>query len=239
MKFPSDMCRRLGLVGSDNGLICLSLKTEYNGVISAHRNKLANNESLCICNPITRELVTLPGTLKIVDGVHVLAGFSYHPLTNEYKVVRICYAGNPESPSYKGHAEVYTIGSGCGWRSVGETDFKHKYIGEPTCVCVNGALHWLSDDSVDIMVFDLAEEKFHLLHAPIEEIHDFRRIYVMRRCLCYEYYDHSDELLRLCFLEKNNEEEDIISSYYVNAQYYKSWSWNKEFTVLPNRFPTK
>ncbi|XP_026418513.1 F-box protein At3g07870-like isoform X1 [Papaver somniferum] len=227
MKFPADRCvkRIQGLVGSDNGLICLSLKLppEYS-VIPAYQNKVAHspNETLCICNPITREFVTLPGILidkkrSVDDGVHIVHGFGYHPLTNEYKVVRICYVGDrkSKSPSYRGQAEVYTIGSGCGWISVAETNLRPRYIGDPTGVCVNGALHWICDDSANIMVFDLATEKFHFLSAPTEQIHDARRIYVMRGCLCYVCYDPTDKLLRLYFLKK----------------YYKSWSWKREFTI--------
>ncbi|XP_026428880.1 F-box protein At3g07870-like [Papaver somniferum] len=224
MKFPADRCvkRILGLVGSDNGLICLSLKLppEYI-VIPAYQNKVAHSpETLCNCNPITREFVTLPGILidkkrSVDDDVHIVHGFGYHALTNEYKVVRICYVGDRKTPSYRGQAEVYTIGSGCGWRSVAETNLRPRYIGDPTGVCFDGDLHWMCDDSANIMIFDLATEKFHFLIAPTEQIHDARRIYVMRGCLCYEYYDPTDGLLQLWFLKK----------------YYKSWSWRIEFMI--------
>ncbi|XP_026415927.1 F-box protein At3g07870-like [Papaver somniferum] len=227
MKFPIGAS---GVVGSENGLGCLKARTRYNGIPEYMRP----DEPLNICNPITREFVTLPRILidekKTIDGVHIVYGFGYHPFINEYKVVRICYIGDEKSPSFEGKVEVYTLGSGSGWRNVGETKYflGRRVGGNKSGVCVNGALHWLCDDSANILAFDLVHEEFHLLPTPIKQKFFFGRIFVARRCLFLEYYDdgHSE---KLCFLKKNNhEDDDNDSSCHMNEQYYKSWSWNRE-----------
>ncbi|KAI3960920.1 hypothetical protein MKW98_019121 [Papaver atlanticum] len=237
-KFPASVCG--GLVGSDNGLICLSVKTKYNAnPVFGNKYKVDTpDEPLYICNPITREFVNLPPLLidekKSVDGVHVVHGFGYHPLTNKYKVVRIFYVGNGKSPSFKGQVEVYTVGSGSGWRSAGETNYSlgSDYFANPTGVCVNGTLHWLSDKFRDIVAFDLVYEKFHLLRTTTAWKRCPRRIFVARHCLCLEYiYGNSLDYL---LLKKNKEEEDS-SCYHMNEQrYYISWSWIEEVTMPSN-----
>ncbi|XP_026415934.1 F-box protein At1g53790-like [Papaver somniferum] len=205
IKFPADIC---GVVGSDNGLICLTVKTKYKGIPTLDYRTLDDpDEPLYTCNPITKECVTLPGksinNTKCVGGVSIAHGFCYHPL--------------------------YTLGSGRGWRSAGELNcfLRPKYLRGPPGVCVNGALYWICQESGSIVGFDLGDEKFHFLPVPVEMLYRTRRIFVMRRCLCYEYSDGSS--LEVWLLRKNKEEDS--SSHHMNEQYYKSWIWNKEFKI--------
>ncbi|XP_026419941.1 F-box/kelch-repeat protein At3g06240-like [Papaver somniferum] len=122
-------------VGSCNGLICLH-----------------NIGVFIIWNPITKEYAVLSGfTLKCV-----YYGFGYLASTNEYKVVRI---NDPESNSPDTlEMEVYTLGSGNGWRNVGKLNCRTSSarIG----VLANGALHWIARGKKRrIMSFDLVDEK--------------------------------------------------------------------------------
>ncbi|KAI3960953.1 hypothetical protein MKW98_019154 [Papaver atlanticum] len=232
IKFPADVCG--GLVGSDNGLICLSVKTKYNG-IPAYKFQLVDSpdEPLYICNPITREFVNLPRILidekKSEDDVHIVHGFGYHPLINEYKVVRVSYIGsaNKLTPR-RGLVEIYTLGSGSGWRYAGETDYYlgSDYFANPGGVCVNGRLHWLSDEFQDIVAFDLVDEKFQLLRTPTAQNRCPRRIFVAGHCLCIEYI--IGDSLRYSLLKKNKEEDNGSSCHMNEQRYYKSWSWNTE-----------
>ncbi|KAI3894780.1 hypothetical protein MKX03_023575 [Papaver bracteatum] len=232
LKLPADVWGEIG--GSDNGLICLTIRTKYNG-IPAIGTTHSPNEPLYVCNPMTREFVNLPRILidekESNDGIHIVYGFGYHPIINKYKVVRIFYVGNPKNPTFKGHVQVYTLGSGSGWQSTGETDYylwPEKYnVGDPVGVCVNGALHWPCAESADIVAFDLADEEFHLLPTPSTQI-GLRRLFVNRRCLCLEYFNLTSSL-ELWFLKKDNS-----SIYNGKEQYYKSWSWNRgELRVAP------
>ncbi|XP_026432328.1 uncharacterized protein LOC113329701 [Papaver somniferum] len=89
--------------------------------------------------------------------VQVLSGFGYDPRTNEYKVVRIVYTLNNH-----GEIQVYTLGSGNGWRNKGIVD---SYFNSIYGVFANGALHWLDSSQKKIMAFNLSDENFHVLPA--------------------------------------------------------------------------
>ncbi|KAI3917763.1 hypothetical protein MKW98_021525 [Papaver atlanticum] len=96
----------VAIVGSCNGLICLS---------KFHRGI---SDPIHICNPNTGEYVNLPEYTIHKGRCFAAFGFGYvHSVTNDqYKVVRIIYGG-----SYyyqKGEVQVYTIGSGSGWRTI-------------------------------------------------------------------------------------------------------------------------
>ncbi|XP_026428372.1 uncharacterized protein LOC113324265 [Papaver somniferum] len=84
------------LVGSCNGLVC-------------YRIPFSDKRGFYVCNPMTKEYVYLLEekpfrSLK-------LSGFGYLPSSNEYKIVRIYSDGK---------IQVYTLGSGSGWRDKGE-----------------------------------------------------------------------------------------------------------------------
>lgn len=135
------------LVGSCNGIICLSvLKDGF-------------QEPILICNPITGEYLYLKGFKENngswVNSIH--GGFGYIPQTKEYKVVRIIYSNG----SSRGAIQGYTLGAGSGWRNKGvimpRLDSLHG-------VYFDGAIHWLGGmNGKEIMVFNLSEEKFHVL----------------------------------------------------------------------------
>ncbi|XP_026378860.1 putative F-box protein At3g52320 [Papaver somniferum] len=98
------------LVGSCNGLICFAEPRRRNVRDPIH-----------ICNPITRECVYLKGfneNIQYKSTWSIHSGFGYSPLTNEYKVVRIlCYDSRDHGAI--GQIQVYTLGSGDGWRNKG------------------------------------------------------------------------------------------------------------------------
>ncbi|KAI3860582.1 hypothetical protein MKX03_007933 [Papaver bracteatum] len=109
----------VGLVGSCNGLICLSSKRRYNKPVNITYHNSTYDESIYIYNPIIGEVMSIRSNNNKKYTVH---GFGYHPLTNEYKVVKNYFDEPPYSgkPPYKGQVEVYTLGSGSGWRNKGE-----------------------------------------------------------------------------------------------------------------------
>ncbi|KAI3876437.1 hypothetical protein MKX03_028940 [Papaver bracteatum] len=151
-------------------------------------------------------------------------GFGYHPLTNEYKVIRVSYNGTIYS--YKGHVEVYTLGKCGGWRSKGETNFglRHNYAS----IFANGARHWLHVRSEDIVAFDLADEEFPLLQTPRNDMLEptGRSLHIISGCLCLVAESFCSGMWNwdLWFLKKN---KDVNSS-------YKSPCWSKEYTMNVN-----
>ncbi|XP_026401774.1 uncharacterized protein LOC113297474 [Papaver somniferum] len=107
---------------SCNGLVCLN---------GCYDNEGKNYEPVYICNPITREFVYLRAFKRSGRGKRLLTGFGYVSKTNEYKVVRLFkLLKEPDSV----HVEVYTLGSGKGWRNLG----KKFDIGLDSFVSVRG-----------------------------------------------------------------------------------------------------
>ncbi|XP_026390891.1 putative F-box protein At1g32420 [Papaver somniferum] len=154
-------CEAYILIGSFNGLIC----------IYGSRPTIPDASGPAIIfNPVTKEFIVLPDfdcypeyDIKGENSrrcYHLACGFGYLAGTNEYKVVRICdYAGEPKVVE----VEVYTVGSGKGWRRVGKFDFGFRFNPhwEHTHgVFLNEALYWKNTDGGMIVVFDLAGEKY-------------------------------------------------------------------------------
>ncbi|XP_026426084.1 F-box protein At3g07870-like [Papaver somniferum] len=100
------------VIGTCNGLICFSENYCFDIL-----------EPSYICNPITGEYVNIPRVIKrdnIVDYSElIVCGFGYHLSTNKYKIVKIHYT----ETTHLGRVEVYTIGSGSGWRETGTTSY--------------------------------------------------------------------------------------------------------------------
>ncbi|MCL7035275.1 hypothetical protein MKW94_022326 [Papaver nudicaule] len=137
------------MVGSCNGLVCLG------------RYYHQRVDPIYIFNPATGEYVILP-KLIIPEGSsfpRIARGFGYVPSTNEYKVVRIFY---PDYKSPTGHVQVYTLGSGCGWRTKTAPFPEVDY--EVPASFVNGSLYWY--DELKVYAFDLAKEEMRMVPSP-------------------------------------------------------------------------
>ncbi|XP_026384842.1 F-box protein At3g07870-like [Papaver somniferum] len=150
------------LVGSCNGLVCTFQLQNF------------MMDPICICNPLTREYVHLPQLVVKKENIHLdfiritrkqvnmheHVDLVYVRSTNEYKVVRIQYLGFKQ-----GNVEVYTLGSGCGWRVTGTVSYRVRatlFGGVGTYT--NDAIYWVS--SKNVVAFDLDDEEFRLLTAP-------------------------------------------------------------------------
>ncbi|XP_026390404.1 F-box protein At3g07870-like [Papaver somniferum] len=149
MRLNPDPFRYYNFTGSCNGLVCLN---------GGHDNEWVIYEPVYICNPITRECVYLPGIGRTDDRAgRLLTGFGYVSETNEYKVVRMCEL--LKEPNFL-HVEVYTLGSGEGWRNIGKKfDKSPGLFDSRNGVFVNGALYWVLVDGI-IVAFDLVTESF-------------------------------------------------------------------------------
>lgn len=112
-----------------------------------------------VCNPITRECITLPELdrsiyYRLVDSMS--GGFGYVASTNEYKVVRIYTLWGEREFA---QIEVYTLGSGKGWRNAGKINNDSGYIATRNAVFVNGFVYWDLGNGIT-GAFDLADETF-------------------------------------------------------------------------------
>ncbi|KAL2524831.1 F-box protein [Abeliophyllum distichum] len=101
----------------------------------------------------------------------------FHPVTKEYKVIKIVYyrsAYNLEKPSHfqrltyinsrKSDVQIYNLCTN-EWRSLGEAPYRLEKKSSPG-VLVNGRLHWMSQWGRYILSFDLAEDSFQEIPIP-------------------------------------------------------------------------
>ncbi|CAL5381161.1 unnamed protein product [Camellia sinensis] len=152
--FPNHT-RDLHLIGSINGLLCLSQTLHF------HQRIL-----LLLWNPATILFKSLPPpTIQIAPRFLQLSlgfGFRFHSTTSssDYKVVRIV--------SFKSHTrvEVYSSISDC-WREIQVMDLRF-YIHKLSCeVIVNGAPYWLlstaSNHYLCFTWFDVQNDAFVML----------------------------------------------------------------------------
>ncbi|XP_026440668.1 F-box protein At3g07870-like [Papaver somniferum] len=214
------------VVGSCNSLICFSVA-----------NRFGVHEPSYICNPVTGEYVNFP-RLNVKGESEfdaMVCGFGYHPSTNKYKIVKLCYVRNQPL----GQVKVYTLGSGTGWRDMGETTCSLRPTGEtfrgiinhrsPFGTLANGALHWINEEN-KIVSFDLANENVYLLPSP-----PFDRPILMGDCLklvspggrlCFVHSTQAG--IDMWFLKKKGES---ISSDMNEQDDYDSLNWIKDFSI--------
>ncbi|OVA10577.1 F-box associated domain [Macleaya cordata] len=203
------------MIGSCNGLICFSVPRW--GTIDDH---------VYICNPVTREYKRL--TDKSFERVAVVNGFGYDPSSNEFKIVRIYLCEL---------VQVYTLGSGSGWRNIGTTNYSLDYYVHPRSpmgVLVNGALHWLEYRKWRIVAFDLADEEFHVVPSPpclAVGYTDYMNCFQLRklgRCLCVVHQARSKRV-DIWSLKKTKNNTNTCNT--KEQEYEESWTWSREFSI--------
>ncbi|KAG6515428.1 F-box protein At3g07870-like [Zingiber officinale] len=143
------------LVGACNGFLCFAS---------------ADHDCVLICNPITKEFVTLPKSTRHSPLPLVTAyGFGFDSASEKYKVVRLSYSKEPgedDNVNQKVSAEVCTVGVTGSWRPV--PDFLQPPYGLP--VYASGFLHWAVHPfffgPARIVSFDLGKEESVITHHP-------------------------------------------------------------------------
>ncbi|KAL7185938.1 hypothetical protein ACSBR2_027819 [Camellia fascicularis] len=138
------------VIASCNGLLCLS-NSFY-------------DDPVYIYNPFTRVYKELPKSRQF-DDQELVFGFGFHPVNNEYKIVKITLFQNQRG---RPEVQVYTLGS-TNWRTTGKVSSRLEW--QELEVLVNGRLHWLTPcrsqySSRSIVSFDLADEQFRGVPRP-------------------------------------------------------------------------
>ncbi|XP_026397712.1 F-box protein At3g07870-like [Papaver somniferum] len=223
------------IIGSSNGLICLSIPTD--GKFGAF------SDPLYICNPVTREYILLPiCNEKCQQGRNVF-GFGYNDKTNEYKVVRIYYES--EEHTEPGQVQVYTLGAGTGWRNKGEIAYASQTNNSHSPgMNADGEVYWLhqgmprtergKSNTGRVVAFSLANEMFRLLPTPPYyttlpsclkmAVFVYYQIQVLGGCLCFIHKKGYDTINVWSFKKRNdccscssNEKEEDSSNWSLAA----------------------
>ncbi|KAI3952871.1 hypothetical protein MKW98_005098 [Papaver atlanticum] len=203
------------VIGSCKGLICFS-----------ENYRFYVREPSYICNPITGEYVNIPQVIKRDNVVgyseFIVCGLGYHPSINKYKIVKIHYT------KHLGRVEVYTIGSGSGWRETGTTTHSLR----PRKGSSYRSMHDYRSPFGKIVSFDLAKENVYLLPSPhfvlsTSYYGNCFRLQVLGGCLCF-IHEKRGECVDMWFLRKTGES----SGFDLNEQdNYDLLSWIMEFSI--------
>jgi len=132
---PSNDEYSLHLVGSSNGLLCLS-----NMILNYKRG-------LCVLwNPSIQKAISLPKPNLGFDSMLIQSvGFGYEPMTDDYKLVRLVYPRGIDDKILFNNVpplvEIYTLRTGI-WRSITAPGPPYLMKMCSSSVFVNGALHW-------------------------------------------------------------------------------------------------
>ncbi|KAM7468922.1 hypothetical protein LguiA_007105 [Lonicera macranthoides] len=158
--FPLTSTTEYKIVGSCNGLICLSDSDVLDDLCTT-----------VLWNPAIRRKLTLPppGILvRNTGSLHVL-GFGFDCKAKDYKIVRLSYK-NPYlwPPS----VEVFSVNTGA-WRGISTPAPMCRIFGDLWRQCfVNGAAHWAAYTQICgqnrsfILSFDMCDEVFCEIKLP-------------------------------------------------------------------------
>lgn len=211
---PSSPKGNIHINCSVNGLLCLQ---DYG-------NEL---DTLYICNPCTREYISLPG----LEGAYaqypnvVTYGIGISTLSCQYKVVRIFHEPVASSgigfSGLKLECMIYTLGTGS-WRNV-QPNLVYDYnLRSSTGVFLSGSLHWLVADGTGpdlISCFDLETEMFKPFLPPYPGyFFSGSTLSVVGECLCICDFGDDDEIV-----------------IWIMKEYGVEGSWMKEFVI--NKHP--
>ncbi|GLT96490.1 hypothetical protein SLE2022_141060 [Rubroshorea leprosula] len=200
------------LVGSCNGLLCLS-------IIGGS----SESDSLLIYNPFVGDAVRVPPANRFPNQSEVF-GFGFHPRTGEFKVVRIGWypALDVEEVDDESMVQVFTVGT-TEWRKKGAPPPQLR--DEPPEALVEGSLHWVTDVGMGgagiifgIISFELADEVFQEIpHPP---------------CQRFESRHYTLSVLNGC-LSAATLVDDLHFDIWVMKQHRVKESWVKQFSFDP------
>ncbi|KAA8543883.1 hypothetical protein F0562_021940 [Nyssa sinensis] len=214
---PTSNIRKLTLVNSCNGLLCLCHSAYH----------------IIVFNPVTGEQMTLPKSTKVENikaGTDSVFGFGFSSRTNQYKVVRVIYQNqNPrrgKSGLARSVAQVHTLGTRS-WRTIQKS---------PLLLCnasyttfLNVVIHWLLGDHPDssdlICCFDVRDEEFGSVSPPWTDYFDKDRSIMSMGVL--------GESLCICDTSFNSIDIWVMNEYGVQESWTKHFQINLEIDYYP------
>uniref|UniRef100_A0A2C9VHG5 F-box associated beta-propeller type 1 domain-containing protein n=2 Tax=Manihot esculenta TaxID=3983 RepID=A0A2C9VHG5_MANES len=212
------LSRFINIVGSCNGVICLS--DDFSGTYT---------DRAALWNPSVRKIVSIPCANVTFHShgpfFHSL-GFGFDSKADDYKLVRVAYIGDEyfDFVDIPPLVEIFSLRERY-WKRV------HNNLNYVICECstsafVDGACHWVASVTKNgvsvgrvIVSFSLGDELFREMELP--------------KCLVEEYiimdvaaFDGS--LLLVPFMKKNGKEDWF--SVWIMREYGVARSWTKLFS---------
>ncbi|KAH6771727.1 hypothetical protein C2S51_010131 [Perilla frutescens var. frutescens] len=228
--FNCNLPCREPLHSSANGLLFLCTQgPSHSDLYRLQPGRVMWRRSFFICNPITREYITLPCPRESSSSKEQLQldtyGFGVSRMNNgQYKLVRMfhqCIRGTHVPVKLaESECQVYTVGTGS-WRRIGPGGRPLLYTENDVGVFLNGNLHWLAREVegsfVWISCFDLVTEVFSTFSPPLHLRGSPTRSMVM-----------SDLGECLCLCDKSADDVFVI---WLMKEYGDDKSWTKVFVI--------
>ncbi|KAK3012256.1 hypothetical protein RJ639_011243 [Escallonia herrerae] len=185
------------------------------------------NKAAYIYNPFTGNYKELPSPEPSQHG-ETIVGFGFHPMINEYKVVKMVYRirndgrrlSNGAASLGSFHCEIQVFGLGGDiWRSAGKVPYLLDLQSSESPL-VDGRLHWVTAPSFGgrkIISFDLADEQFREVPTPDD-------------CAGIGYHRYPLAVVRGCLAAAvycRNGDSEI----WAMREYNVKESWAKEFNI--------
>ncbi|VAH84699.1 unnamed protein product [Triticum turgidum subsp. durum] len=153
---------RAGVVAADRlqsvaqlgaGYAYFTLESSCDGLLALS----IHGDSLCICNPATRQYAPLP----LLSQFHLMGMYQHTP-TGDYRLL-LAPKAKPQDGAY-----IYTLGSSQPPRRI---DMQCSHVDQviwwaPGIVMFHGSLNWCTDNM--IIVFDTTAESFRQMRAPVD-----------------------------------------------------------------------
>ncbi|KAK9167634.1 hypothetical protein Scep_002825 [Stephania cephalantha] len=134
-------------LGSCNGLVCIK----------------ASYKTLCLFNPCTRTYTNFeykhPQNMLFSS-----FGFGYDAKIKDYKLVMISNSTQTtETTDSASNIKVLTLGTNA-WRKLSNVPYR---VGLGPGKLINGALHWIDNETNQVICFDVEEEEFKVVSRPV------------------------------------------------------------------------
>ncbi|KAJ9175219.1 hypothetical protein P3X46_013796 [Hevea brasiliensis] len=224
--FPfKSYCQYFEIVGSCNGILCLS---------DTYR---VNSHTIILWNPTIRKSTTLPLPCISFHQIYMFVlGFGCDDKSNEYKVVRIVYRVMDDKckVDIRPQVEVYELSLDA-WRSIRISAAPQYVISELSMrVFLNGSVHWIgyipseadSDfRNLSLVLFDMSNEVFKEMKLP----DSLTGLSVLDLSIFA-----SGKLLSLIQYNRHARSQWVqygSCSIWVMKDYGKVESWTKQFTI--------
>ncbi|KAJ4849748.1 hypothetical protein Tsubulata_050380, partial [Turnera subulata] len=172
-------------VGSCNGLVCVAQYAGYN---------YHHIIGIAVWNPFTGVHRKLPQPEYTFDpdlyGFGPIAyGFGHDSVGDDYKVFLAVHFPYAPVPEVRLHiVQIFSLKTGS-WKTVeNHSRYLHLLQQGGRGLYLNGALHWESRTGKQIIAFDLMEEKFSDVRAPVVErsyVHFSMGIVGEYLCMCW------------------------------------------------------
>ncbi|KAK9938457.1 hypothetical protein M0R45_015191 [Rubus argutus] len=222
---PDDTpCPRLDVIGTCNGLICIS-------------SQYARKDVTILWNPCIRKFANLSRRRSTTSEIvyEVKFAFGYDARTNDYKVLK--FTNFIFGFNLTNKVEVYSLARGC-WRSLSAAvvaDLASTgFMGVRNRVFLNGSLHWFENGAIwgfesFIVLFDMFSEEFLKMLVPpalAKERDPNVGIDISR---------HGESLAIVKIA--SSEDDNAIIHMWVMKEYGVTESWTELFTIRVEGYP--